>query len=307
MKRTAMFLVIALLLGNQDVAQCADPHTELATQLTSIVRKHFKDAEVTDEKGVFTAKYGTMKFTIHPESYSGNSRKQTTQEEEGPNTEGFLLEFSVRPKEVDELPSNLPTFREPYWDRYSPTLQSEDGASCYEIRFLSGRRLDQEFYKAIIQALPKNQVGQVATPTFPLAERLSVLVKKHYPDATIEHHPGRFVAKHGTMPFTVHHRFRSGEYSESTSQEEGPNFKGFELDVSVCEGPYAGMLSVPQTLHYPYWNTLIDAQETEDAPATKDGMGHYHIALSFGRQLDEAFKKELSESLPRAIRFEQRR
>jgi hypothetical protein len=103
-------------------------------------------------------------------------------------------------------------------------------------------------------------------------------------------------AKHGTMTFTIHRRWKTGEILEQTDQTEGPNFEGFILALSVQEGKYEGQAVVPQTLGTPYWQTYIDR------PATEDGQGHYVINFSYGSRLNKEFMKELFEALPKTIR-----
>ncbi len=62
MNRLSTLFLTALFLASPSIALAADPHAELVTRLRAVVRAHFKDADITDAKGVFTAKYHTMMY-----------------------------------------------------------------------------------------------------------------------------------------------------------------------------------------------------------------------------------------------------
>src|SRR5579863_2003485 len=63
-------------------------------------------------------------------------------------------------------------------------------------------------------------------PPDELVHKLTETIRKHCPQATIEVTETGFVAKSGTMMFTLHGRWKTGEIDPKTFQEEGPNFKG---------------------------------------------------------------------------------
>ncbi len=90
-----------------------------------------------------------------------------------------------------------------------------------------------------------------------LVKTLTETIRKHCPDATIEATKTEFVAKSGTMMFTLHSKSKSGEVSPNTYQEEGPNFKGFMLRVALNDGKYQGAAVVPQTLQGPYFQVQV--------------------------------------------------
>jgi hypothetical protein len=106
-----------------------------------------------------------------------------------------------------------------------------------------------------------------------------------------------FTAKYGTMMFTLHNRSMSGEIFPKTHQEEGPNFKGFILRVSMEEGAYNGQGAVPQELRGPYYPTFIDG------PLTNDGNNHYWIRFSYGSQLDPKLKQAIFEAIPKTSKL----
>ena len=127
-----------------------------------------------------------------------------------------------------------------------------------------------------------------------LAERIANLVRKHYPDAAITQDNGKLTAKHGTMTFTIHRHWKTGEILEKTDQVEGPNFRGFMITISIENGKYEGQAVIPQTLNERYWVTYIDR------PPTEDGKGHYVINFSYGSRLNRDFMKAVFEALPKS-------
>jgi len=127
-----------------------------------------------------------------------------------------------------------------------------------------------------------------------LGDTISTLVKKHFPHAVVSQDNGDLSAKHGTMPFTIHRHWKTGEIRKETDQVEGPNFKGFMISISIQDGKHEGQAMVPQTLHRRYW------QEYIDRPPTEDGKGHYVINFAYGSRLDRDFMKAIFEALPRS-------
>ncbi len=136
-------------------------------------------------------------------------------------------------------------------------------------------------------------VGSAAPPPDALVKSLTATIRKHCPDADIEVNSQAFVAKSGTMKFTVHARSKSGEIFARTHEEEGPNFKGFLLRISQETGPYQGAAVVPQTLQGPYYQTLIDASPTPT------GEGYYWVTFAYGSRLDADLKQALLDAIPR--------
>jgi hypothetical protein len=126
-----------------------------------------------------------------------------------------------------------------------------------------------------------------------LIARLTKAIRERCPDAEISAKGAAFSAKFGTMMFTVHYRSMTGEVSKETRQEEGPNFRGFVLSVSLQNGRYEGQAMVPQALKEPYFETYIDAVPTEDA------KGHFWIRFSYGSRTDSKLKEAIFAALPK--------
>lgn len=141
-----------------------------------------------------------------------------------------------------------------------------------------------------------DDVDRAAAPSEDVIKSLTETLQKHCPDAKFEVKNNEFIAKHGTMQFTVHGHSMTGEISRDTHQVEGPNFKGFLLRVSLQDGAYNGQADVPQTLKEPYFQTYIDA------PATPDKKHYHWVSFSYGGRLDPKLKQAIFEAIPRTKR-----
>jgi hypothetical protein len=130
-----------------------------------------------------------------------------------------------------------------------------------------------------------------ADPPPELVAKLTAAIHEHCPNAQIVVTNGLFTAKSGTMMFTLHTRQMTGEILTNTFQEEGPNYKGFVLNVEVEKGPYMGQAFGAQELRGPYYPTFIDA------PPTEDGTNHYWITFSYGGGLDPKLKQAIFHAL----------
>lgn len=135
--------------------------------------------------------------------------------------------------------------------------------------------------------------GNAAPPPEALVRSLTAVIHKHCPEAETTVTDEGVIAKSGTMKFIVHARSKTGEIFSRTHEEEGPNFKGFLLRISMHEGPYQGAAAVPQTLQGPYYSTFIDA------PATENGNGYYWVSFAYGSRLDAGLKQAILEAIPR--------
>ncbi len=133
-----------------------------------------------------------------------------------------------------------------------------------------------------------------APPPPEMVRKLTAAIGKHCPDAKIEVTADGFIAKSGTMMFTLHGKSKTGEIYADTYRAEGPNFKGFLLRVAVNPGLYQGAAATPQTLQEAYFTTFIDA------PSTPAGDAHYAVGFSFGSRLDPELKKAIFEVIPKS-------
>ncbi len=137
------------------------------------------------------------------------------------------------------------------------------------------------------------QLSWAGPPPDELVQKLKTVIQKHSPEAQFEVTEQGFTAKEGTMIFTVHNRSKTGEVFPTTRQEEGPNYKGFYLHVSLQPGKYEGAAVVPQTLAGPYFSTFIDGVSTDK------GDHHYWVHFAYGGRLDPVLKQAILETVPR--------
>lgn len=124
-----------------------------------------------------------------------------------------------------------------------------------------------------------------------VVNKLKEVIKKECPDAEFEVEGDTFTAKRATMMFTLHGRWKTGEITSKTHQQEGPNYKGFLLHVTSRRGREVYQLVTPQTMREPYWSTYINN------PPTPDGKDHYWVSFSYGSRLDEKVKAAVHEAI----------
>lgn len=134
-------------------------------------------------------------------------------------------------------------------------------------------------------------VGHGAPLPEALANTLKAAIQKECPDAKFEVAGDSFIAKHKTMLFTVHDRLMTGEIRSQTRQQEGPNYKGFLLQVTLQPGRETPQALTPQTIREPYWSTYINN------PPTSDGKDHYWVSFSYGGRLDQKLKAAILEAI----------
>jgi hypothetical protein len=133
-----------------------------------------------------------------------------------------------------------------------------------------------------------------APPPQEIVDAVTKAIRAHCPDAVITVGKDGLTASHNTMTFTLHGRSMTGEISAKTHTEEGPNFKGFLLRLTLEDGSYQGQAAVPQTLQDPYWRTFLDAIPVPGANR------HYWLSFAEGTRLDPELRKAIFAALPKA-------
>ncbi|MBT7162848.1 MAG: hypothetical protein HN849_28905 [Victivallales bacterium] len=127
---------------------------ELVARINQLVAEHFPDAVVAQDNGKYTAKHGTIVCTVHGRSLTGRVSAQRY-EKEGPNYKGFMISISVAKGRYDGQTSVPQTLNQLYWKTYFTCPSTRDGKRHYVIKFSFGSRLDNDFKKAVFEALPK--------------------------------------------------------------------------------------------------------------------------------------------------------
>ncbi|MCP5516677.1 MAG: hypothetical protein H7A45_05365 [Verrucomicrobiales bacterium] len=148
--QTALLLLLPVVLnaGEQRLPEA------LTTRLTAAIREHCPDAAIEADDSGFTARHGTMMFTLHGRSKTGEVHPQTYQAE-GPNFRGFLLRISRQEGPYEGAAVVPQTLREPYFPTFIDAPATADGSGHYWVRFSFGGRLDDKTKNAILDAIPK--------------------------------------------------------------------------------------------------------------------------------------------------------
>jgi hypothetical protein len=130
------------------------PMDALASKLTAAIKSTCPKAVIRYSDGAFTAKTGTMVFTLHSRSMTGEY-SANTYKEEGPNYRGFLLSVRVEPGRYNGQAVVPQELHGPYYATYIDDPKEVDGKTHYVISFSYGSRIDQKLKKAIMDALPR--------------------------------------------------------------------------------------------------------------------------------------------------------
>ncbi len=140
------------------LSSAAPPPGELVTKLTAVVREHCPDAKFEPTDQAFTAKHGTMEFTVHRIASTGEVMPATDQQE-GPNIKGFLLVVSIENGQYGG-PLALPqVLNGPYYPTYVDRPPAGDHEHYYSINFSYGSAIAPQLKHAILAALPRSKPG----------------------------------------------------------------------------------------------------------------------------------------------------
>ena len=153
------FFPILVLVATVLTCKSELPPDKLVQKLTAVIREACPDAMIQVTNNLFTAKYGTMLFTLHGHKMTGEMLPQTRQEE-GPNFKGFVLTVrteSGRYEGQSWIPQEL---HGPYFKTFIDGPPTDDGKDHYWITFSYGSRLDPKLKQAILNALPKARLKQ---------------------------------------------------------------------------------------------------------------------------------------------------
>lgn len=136
---------------------CAEsPLAPLEKSLTAAIQRYFPDAKIERADGTFTAKSGTMEYTVHARSKTGEVFPQT-HKEEGPGFTGFILSLRLSDGPYEGAAAVPQHLREPYWTTYIQADNVPKQDKHIFIHFSYGGRLNAEFQKAVYDALKANK------------------------------------------------------------------------------------------------------------------------------------------------------
>jgi hypothetical protein len=163
--RIALLSLFALSLSSFS-GRATDPlPDDLVKSLSATIKENCPEAEITiGEGGAFTAKHGTMMFTVHSTSKTGEVYPQTFQKE-GPNFKGFILTVSLQEGRYEGAAVVPQTLQGPYFPTYIDGPATDDGRKHYWVTFSYGSRLDAKTKNAILNSIPKTKLH--ASPEAP--------------------------------------------------------------------------------------------------------------------------------------------
>ena len=93
-----------------------------------------------------------------------------------------------------------------------------------------------------------------------------------------------------TNIFTIHAIHKTGYVSPEPHQEEGPNYDGILLELSVHAGSYSGAADIPQEFNKPYWTTYINSRSVNHAKE------YLLFSLSYGNRTNKELIIKIKES-----------
>ncbi len=158
-----MALVAFLAFGFFPANAAEDsPIAALDRSLTPIIKKTFPDAKIEITATTYSAKHGTMDFTVHRRSMTGEVFSQTDVME-GPNFRGFVLHIDLRDGPYDGQAAVPQDCQEAYWTTFLNAAAVPGHNQHFFIGFSYGGRLDKEFKQAMMEAFPK-AVSTAGTP-----------------------------------------------------------------------------------------------------------------------------------------------
>ncbi len=142
-------------------AGAADLPDELVKKLSATLRELCPDAQIEISNSVFTAKHGTMMFTLHSTSKTGEVYPQTYQKE-GPNFKGLVLTVSLKDGPYQGAAATPQTLQGPYFSTFIDAVATEGGDQHYWVTFSYGSRLDEKIRSEILQVIPKRKLQDSA-------------------------------------------------------------------------------------------------------------------------------------------------
>ncbi|MEX0774398.1 MAG: hypothetical protein WD042_01665 [Phycisphaeraceae bacterium] len=191
-------LAILVLVG---IGAVGTPPDDLVERLTDAVRKHCPDASIDLNEG-FAAMHGTMVYTIHSVSKTGEVSERTYQRK-GPNYKGFMLNVSLRDGKYEGAAATPQTLHEHYFATFVDAVPADEGQKYYEIRFSFGSQIDPGLKDAIFAALPghaSRKLGAGATQAQPAADHADkppVLKTGIVPIGSLGHPLGSYLTLEG--------------------------------------------------------------------------------------------------------------
>ena len=151
------FISVLVLAALATPAGAAPPPEELVQKLSGAIRKHCPEAVIEVTGDGFAAKHGTMTYTLHGRSKTGEVSAETYPQE-GPNYKGFMLSVALRDGGYEGAAKVPQTLQGPYFPTFLDAVPVDAGKKHYYIHFSYGNRIDRELMKAIVDAIPRSRL-----------------------------------------------------------------------------------------------------------------------------------------------------
>lgn len=135
----------------------------------------------------------------------------------------------------------------------------------------------------------QKELGQTHQELQKIKTKVEKIFDKHKVEIAITLESNRLIARFHTDKFMLHTIHKTGYISPKVYEQEGPNYDGILLDVSLRDGKYVGQAVIPQELNQIYWKTYINAY-----PINKEKQ-YLWLALSYGSRTNKELIKEIKE------------
>jgi hypothetical protein len=113
-----LLLAIALVLSMVSFTNAQtlrERFEEITSELTAILSEHDDKVEIEISSKSFVAKLDTRTYVVHKRRKGGYL--DDTRNEEGPDSQGFIIDIRISPVSNSQWPANLKIHR-PYWEEY---------------------------------------------------------------------------------------------------------------------------------------------------------------------------------------------
>lgn len=131
-----------------------------------------------------------------------------------------------------------------------------------------------------------SELGMVADALHPILDTLDPKPTVEYPD-----HGSSMVVTFRPQTYKIHGRSKSGEVSTEVYDRVGPSFTGFVLRVHLQPKGDVNQAQTPQTIHEPYWTTLLDVTPIENTDK------QIYWGLSFSARTSKDLLDQIKEVL----------
>jgi hypothetical protein len=169
MKMKSPFYAVIIVLASVSMLRADPLPDEMVQKFTEMIRKHCPEATIDKDGDAFNAKHGTMIFSVHRRSKTGEVSPDLDRVE-GPNFKGFMLRVSLGKGKYEGAAQVPQTLKEPYYSVFIDAPPTADRMNHYQVSFSYGSRLDPDLKKAIFEMIPKTRFAPATQPSNPTTQ-----------------------------------------------------------------------------------------------------------------------------------------